>query len=106
MTPARWPGPSAVRCRHGDRGAASLTARAAGFKKREQMGQIVVSGVTKRFGDVVAVDHLDLSVADGELLVLLGPSGCGKTTALRMVAGLELVDQGHLSIGGRGVDQV
>ena len=70
------------------------------------MGQIVFSGVTKRFGDVVAVDHLDLSVADGELLVLLGPSGCGKTTALRMVAGLEELDGGTITIGDQVVNDV
>jgi ABC-type sulfate/molybdate transport systems ATPase subunit len=53
------------------------------------MASITFEAVSKRFDDVVAVDHLDLAVADGELLMLLGPSGCGKTTALRMVAGLE-----------------
>jgi multiple sugar transport system ATP-binding protein len=50
-----------------------------------------------------AVDHLELSIADGEFLVLVGPSGCGKTTALRMVAGLEEVDGGRVFIGGRDV---
>ena len=50
-----------------------------------------------------AVDRLDLTVDDGELLVLVGPSGCGKSTALRMVAGLEPVDSGHIHIGGRDV---
>jgi multiple sugar transport system ATP-binding protein len=55
---------------------------------------------SKRFGDVTAVDGLDLDVADGEFLVLLGPSGCGKTTALRMVAGLEDVTEGSIAIGG------
>jgi len=48
-----------------------------------------IHGVTKRFGDVVAVDAIDLDIADGEFFSLLGPSGCGKTTTLRMVAGLE-----------------
>ncbi len=70
------------------------------------MGQVVLDGVTKRYGDVVAVDRLDLAVADGELLVLLGPSGCGKTTALRMVAGLETVDGGTVSIGDRVVNDI
>ncbi|HVX21733.1 MAG TPA: ABC transporter ATP-binding protein [Acidimicrobiales bacterium] len=70
------------------------------------MGQVVFDGVTKRFGDVVAVDRLDLTVADGELLVLLGPSGCGKTTALRMVAGLEELDGGAVTIGDRVVNDL
>lgn len=70
------------------------------------MAAVAFGGVTKRYGEVVAVDHLDLVAADGELLVLLGPSGCGKTTALRMVAGLEEVDGGTVSIGDRVVNDV
>ena len=50
-----------------------------------------------------AVDHLDLTVADGEFVVLVGPSGCGKTTSLRMIAGLETVDSGRIRIGARDV---
>src|ERR687888_1022228 len=53
--------------------------------------------------DAPAVDALDLEVADGEFMVLVGPSGSGKTTALRMLAGLEEVDAGAISIGGRDV---
>jgi ABC-type Fe3+/spermidine/putrescine transport system ATPase subunit len=61
-----------------------------------------LAGVTKRFDDtVVAVDHLDLTVAHGEALVLLGPSGCGKTTTLRLVAGFERPDSGEISLEGR-----
>jgi len=67
---------------------------------------IRLTGVSKRFGDVVAVDRLDLEVADGEFLVLLGPSGCGKSTALRMVAGLEEPSEGEIRIGDRVVDGV
>ncbi len=70
------------------------------------MAQIVFDQVTKRYGDVRAVDDLSLAVGDGELLVLLGPSGCGKTTALRMVAGLEVVDEGTVAIGDRVVNDV
>jgi ABC-type Fe3+/spermidine/putrescine transport system ATPase subunit len=52
------------------------------------MATVRLASITKRFGQTVAVDELDLEVADGELVTLLGPSGCGKTTTLRMVAGL------------------
>jgi spermidine/putrescine transport system ATP-binding protein len=57
-----------------------------------------IRGVTKRFGDVVAVDAIDLEIADGEFFSLLGPSGCGKTTTLRMVAGLEFPTEGSIQI--------
>ena len=70
------------------------------------MAEVLLRGATKRFDGRVAVDHLDIDVADGELLVLLGPSGCGKTTALRMVAGLEEPDEGEIEIGGQVVNDV
>jgi multiple sugar transport system ATP-binding protein len=70
------------------------------------LAQVNFEGVTKRFGETVAVDDLTLSVTDGELLVLLGPSGCGKTTALRLVAGLEELTGGTVSIGERVVNDV
>ncbi|MHB8218806.1 MAG: ABC transporter ATP-binding protein [Acidimicrobiales bacterium] len=70
------------------------------------MGEIVFSGVTKRFANTLAVDDVTLSVSDGELLVLLGPSGCGKTTLLRLVAGLEDLDDGVITIGGTVVNDV
>ena len=70
------------------------------------MGRVSLQGVTKRFGDVTAVDHLDLEVADREFLVLLGPSGCGKSTALRMIAGLEELTDGTITIGDRVVNDV
>lgn len=57
-------------------------------------------GITKRFDDVVAVDAIDLTIADGEFFALLGPSGCGKTTTLRMIAGLEFPTEGSLKIFG------
>src|SRR5262249_54928510 len=53
-----------------------------------------------------AVDHVSLTVEDGEFLVLVGPSGCGKSTVLRMVAGLEEITEGEIRIGGRVVNDV
>ena len=70
------------------------------------MSGIALEGVTKRFGDVVAVDDLSLEVEDREFLVLLGPSGCGKSTALRMIAGLEDPTAGTIRIGDRVVNDV
>jgi multiple sugar transport system ATP-binding protein len=70
------------------------------------LAQVNLDGVTKRFGEAVAVDDLTLAVDDGELLVLLGSSGCGKTTVLRLVAGLDEVSEGTVRIGGRVVDDV
>ncbi|QYG91593.1 ABC transporter ATP-binding protein [Iamia sp. SCSIO 61187] len=70
------------------------------------MANVTFDAVTKRYGDVTAVEDLTLDVADGEFMVLLGPSGCGKSTALRMIAGLEEISGGELSIGDRVVNQV
>ncbi|HSR10278.1 MAG TPA: ABC transporter ATP-binding protein [Thermodesulfobacteriota bacterium] len=57
--------------------------------------------VTKRFGEVTAVDRLNLEIEKGECFSLLGPSGCGKTTTLRMIAGFEDLDEGEIVVGGR-----
>ncbi|CAN5707328.1 sn-glycerol-3-phosphate ABC transporter ATP-binding protein UgpC [soil metagenome] len=66
------------------------------------MAEIRLEGVTKRFPDgTVAVHGFDLEIGDGELMVLVGPSGCGKSTVLRMVAGLETVTEGTISVGGK-----
>ncbi|MEO8344445.1 MAG: ABC transporter ATP-binding protein [Betaproteobacteria bacterium] len=62
--------------------------------------------VTKRYGDVAAAQALSFTIAAGTLVTLLGPSGCGKTTTLRLIAGLELPDDGVILIGGRDVSQV
>jgi multiple sugar transport system ATP-binding protein len=67
------------------------------------MAELVLSGVSKRFGATQAVADLDLRVGDGEFLVLLGPTGAGKTTALRLVAGLEKPDAGTIRLAGRDV---
>jgi len=59
--------------------------------------------VSHRYGDVLAVDRLNLAVGDGEVVCLLGPSGCGKTTVLRLAAGLEALQEGEIAIAGRSV---
>jgi spermidine/putrescine ABC transporter ATP-binding subunit len=61
---------------------------------------LLIEGVGKRFGDVVALDHVSLQVAQGELLTILGPSGSGKTTLLKVVAGFETPDAGRVTVGG------
>ena len=71
------------------------------------MATVTFDHVFKRYSaDVVAVNDLNLEIADGEFLVLVGPSGCGKTTALRCVAGLETISDGKLYIGDRVVNDV
>ncbi|MBZ9843900.1 ABC transporter ATP-binding protein [Mesorhizobium sp. CA5] len=64
------------------------------------MADVHIQGVTKSFGDTVAIDDLDLAIKDGEFVVLLGPTGAGKTTTLRLIAGLERPDSGTIHIGG------
>ena len=71
----------------------------------DAFAEIQLQGITKRFGDLVAVDDLDLTVRDGEFLVLLGPSGCGKSTTLRMIAGLEIPSEGSIRIGDDDVTE-
>ncbi|MEM9204041.1 MAG: ABC transporter ATP-binding protein [Actinomycetota bacterium] len=61
---------------------------------------VELTGITKRFDEVVAVDNIDLAIEDGEFFAMLGPSGCGKTTTLRMIAGLEFPTMGSLKIFG------
>jgi iron(III) transport system ATP-binding protein len=64
---------------------------------------VTVRGLVVRFGDVIALDHIDLEVRAGELLLLLGPSGCGKSTLLRSIAGFVVPDRGAIHFGGEEV---
>lgn len=70
------------------------------------MANVIFEHVTKKFGEVVAVNDLDLEIKDKEFLVLVGPSGCGKSTALRMVAGLETITDGNIYISDRLVNDI
>ncbi|MFQ5946651.1 MAG: ABC transporter ATP-binding protein, partial [Anaerolineae bacterium] len=70
------------------------------------MASVTYDHVTKRFGDVLAVNDMDIAVDDKEFLVLVGPSGCGKSTALRLLAGLEEISDGSIFIGERRVNDV
>lgn len=67
------------------------------------MADVKLANVTKRFGDTLAVDDLSIEIDDGSFVILLGPTGAGKTTTLRLVAGLEKPDSGHVTIGHRDV---
>ena len=70
------------------------------------MASVTYANVTKRFGEVVAVNNMNIEIQDKEFLVLVGPSGCGKTTALRLLAGLEEITEGEILIGDRMVNDV
>jgi spermidine/putrescine transport system ATP-binding protein len=63
-------------------------------------GSVALDSVTKRFGDLTAVDAIDLEIREGEFFTMLGPSGCGKTTTLRMIAGFEELTSGKLTVDG------
>ncbi len=70
------------------------------------MASLSLERLVKRYGRTEAVRGIDLAIADGEFAVLVGPSGCGKSTTLRMIAGLESVSEGSISIGGRVVNHI
>ncbi len=65
-----------------------------------------LSGIRRTFGEVVAIDNLDLDIAEGEFFTMLGPSGSGKTTSLRVIAGFEQPDEGHVELAGVDVTRV
>ena len=68
--------------------------------------EVRLEGLSRHYGPVVALDHLDLTLQPGELIALLGPSGCGKTTTLRLLAGLEDADTGHITVAGKDITHV
>ena len=74
--------------------------------KDNTTGDLVVSGLAKSYGKVVAVDHLSFHVKKGEFFGLLGPSGCGKSTTLKMIAGLEDPDRGDIFLKGRRINDI
>ncbi len=67
------------------------------------MADVVLNGITKTFGDTVAVRDMSMTIPDGAFVVLLGPTGAGKTTTLRLIAGLETPDRGDIAIAGSSV---
>src|SRR5687768_18509370 len=71
--------------------------------RRPSTPAIQLVGLTKRFGDVTAVDGVDLTIDDGEFFSMLGPSGSGKTTVLRMIAGFERPTSGRVFLAGQDV---
>ncbi|MCA9604623.1 MAG: ABC transporter ATP-binding protein, partial [Myxococcales bacterium] len=70
------------------------------------MASLTLSAIRKKLGDNAILRGIDLSAADGELVVLVGPSGCGKSTLLRTIAGLEVPDSGTVKIGQRDVTRL
>src|SRR6476619_2137749 len=82
---------------------AAARCRATRDHRRMKSASILFNDVTKRYGDVAAVDRHTFAIAAGTLVTLLGPSGCGKTTTLRLIAGLELPTSGAVAIGERDV---
>ncbi len=65
-----------------------------------------VDGISRRYGELTVVDKLSFTVNEGEFVALLGPSGCGKSTSLKMIAGLEMPDEGNIELDGRDITQL
>ena len=70
------------------------------------MAGLTIRNVKKSYDDVEVIHDVDLDISDGEFVVFVGPSGCGKSTLLRMIAGLEEISDGEISIGDRVVNEV
>src|SRR5690606_31017437 len=70
------------------------------------MAKVTLKGVKKSYGQVKAIHGIDMEIRDGEFIVIVGPSGCGKSTLLRMIAGLEVIAEGTISIGDRVVNDI
>ena len=70
------------------------------------MASVDISQVRKSFGSTEVIHGIDVEIPDGGFIVLVGPSGCGKSTLLRLIAGLEEISSGEISIGGRVVNHV
>src|SRR6202051_2458863 len=71
-----------------------------------RMASVAIRDVRKAFGALEIIHGVDIAISDGEFVVLVGPSGCGKSTLLRMIAGLENITGGEISIGGRVVNHL
>jgi len=85
--------------------ATQAPARPA-HERHTESPAVRLHGIRRAYGDVVAIDRLDLEIAQGEFFTLLGPSGSGKTTTLRVIAGFERPDQGHVELAGVDVTRV
>src|SRR5258708_15827209 len=94
--------PARLRCRATECGGLAAGSVISGG----QGMSIELKNVSKKFGDVAAVNHVNFSVKEGELMALLGPSGGGKTTVLRMIAGLEVPTEGDIFIRGARVNDI
>jgi putative spermidine/putrescine transport system ATP-binding protein len=79
---------------------AQATASDVAAARRPRQADVLLEGVRKTYGDVVAVDRIDLEIAQGEFFTMLGPSGSGKTTTLRLIAGFERPDEGQILLAG------
>ena len=99
------PAAAADRHRRGARARARTASRSRCVPPQAEI-DVRVAGLRKRYGDVTAVDGVDLEIGRGEFFTLLGPSGSGKTTTLRVIAGFERPDEGTVELGGRDVSRL